>query len=133
MTIFHGLTESLLFVVERWNKNQNVQQEILFHKCFYRFELRLQVFDLWSRYGTLLLPHTKSVFWERSRSVICSLSVNNKFAETWLLKKPDNWPHDSHVTVMWCLMYPNGTLFFFLQNKCQKWMQRQKIWYKCLL
>ena len=47
MTIFHGLTESLLFVVERWNKNQNVQPEILFHKCFtdLSYDFRFSIYE----------------------------------------------------------------------------------------
>jgi len=43
---FDGVTESLLFVVERSNKNQNLQQRNLFNKCFERFELRLPVVEL---------------------------------------------------------------------------------------
>ena len=46
MPIFDGVTASLLFVVERSNKNQNLQQRNLFNKCFERFELRLPVVEL---------------------------------------------------------------------------------------
>ena len=46
MPIFDGVTASLLFVVERSNKNQNLQQRNLFTKCFERFELRLPVVEL---------------------------------------------------------------------------------------
>ena len=46
MPIFDGDTASLLFVVERSNKNQNLQQRNLFAKCFERFELRLPVVEL---------------------------------------------------------------------------------------
>ena len=43
---FDGVTESLLFVVERSNKNQNLQRRNLFNKCFERFELQLPVVEL---------------------------------------------------------------------------------------
>ena len=46
MPIFDGDTASLLYVVERSNKNQNLQQRNLFAKCFERFELRLPVVEL---------------------------------------------------------------------------------------
>ena len=46
MPIFDGVTASLLFVVERSNKNQNLQQRNLFNKCFERFELQLPVVEL---------------------------------------------------------------------------------------
>ena len=46
MLIFDGVTASLLFVVERSNKNQNLQQRNLFNKCFERFELQLPVVEL---------------------------------------------------------------------------------------
>ena len=42
--IFVGITESLMFVVERWNNNQNLQQGIPFHWNVNRFELGLMVF-----------------------------------------------------------------------------------------
>ena len=46
MPIFDGVTESLLFVVERSNKNQNLQQRNLFNKSFEKFEVRLPVVEL---------------------------------------------------------------------------------------
>ena len=46
MPIFDRLTESSIFVVERSNKNQNLQQRNLFNKCFERFELQLPVVEL---------------------------------------------------------------------------------------
>ena len=44
--IFDRITESLIFVIERWNKNQNVLQDIYFQWDPNRFELRLMVFML---------------------------------------------------------------------------------------
>ena len=46
MTIFQGNTKSLIFVVERWDKNQNVQQDIPFNRGRDQIELRLPVFAL---------------------------------------------------------------------------------------
>ena len=42
MKIFQGITESLLFVVERCNKHQNAQQEILFTCTFTDL-----IYDFW--------------------------------------------------------------------------------------
>ena len=46
MPIFDGVTESLLFVVERSNKNENLQQRNLFNKYIEKIEVRLLVFEL---------------------------------------------------------------------------------------
>ena len=42
--IFDAVTESLIFVIERWNNNQNLQQGIPFQWNVNRFELGLMVF-----------------------------------------------------------------------------------------
>ena len=46
MTIFQGNIKSLIFVVERWDRNQNVQQDIPFNRGRDQIELRLPVFAL---------------------------------------------------------------------------------------
>ena len=46
MTIFQGIIKSLIFVVERWDENQNVQQDIPFNRGWDKIELRLPVLAL---------------------------------------------------------------------------------------
>ena len=70
MEIFQGITESLLFVVERWNKHQNTQQEILFTCVFTDLS-----YDYWllsyEAYTVAPFSQTLSQYeWKRPRSVI---------------------------------------------------------------
>ena len=93
MKIFTGNTESTIFVVERWGKNQNVQQEIPFLEYFNRFEVQLPVFALRAEmsrcvikncdftYNSLLHIHKRYVVMQLCRDVINHMPVKQIYSE----------------------------------------------------